>query len=76
LDIEPDMHIYYENNNNNNNSMGDSKKNTRKTNPKIHERKIAIAFFTLGIVAYVGLFIMGIIQKLKQIIYESISIQE
>lgn len=56
--------------------MGDSKKNTRKTNPKIHERKIAIAFFTLGIVAYIGLFIMGIIQKLKQIIYESISTQE
>lgn len=56
--------------------MGDSKRNTKKTNPKVHERKIVIAFFTIGIVAYIGLFIMSIIQKLKQILHESIGIQE
>lgn len=47
--------------------MGNNKKNPRKVNPKVHERKIAIAFLTLGVVAYVGLFIMGIIQKIKEI---------
>jgi hypothetical protein len=47
--------------------MGNSKKNSRKTNPKIHEWKMKISFFTLGIIAYIGLFIMGIIQKVKEI---------
>ena len=46
--------------------MGNSKKNPKQVSPKVHERKIAIAFFTLGVVAYVGLFIMGIIQKIKE----------
>jgi len=46
--------------------MGDSKRNTKKVNPKIHERKMKIAFFSIGIIAYIGLFIMGIIQKIKE----------
>lgn len=44
--------------------MGNTKKTSRKTNPKVYERKVKIAFFTLGILAYVGLFIMGCVQKL------------
>jgi len=47
--------------------MGDSKRNIKKVNPKIHERKIKIAFFTLGIIAYIGLFIMGVFQKIVEL---------
>ena len=46
--------------------MGNSKKDTRKVDPKVHERKMKIAFFSIGIIAYIGLFIMGIIQKIKE----------
>ena len=57
----------YENNITNNNCMGNTKKNNRKTNPKVHERKMMITFFTLGIIAYVGLFVMGCVQKIIQL---------
>ena len=53
----------YENNINNNNRMGNTKKPIKKINPKLHERKMMIAFFTIGVVAYIGLFIMGCLQK-------------
>ena len=46
--------------------MGNTKKNNRKTNPKIHERKMKIAFFTLGIIVYIGLFVMGVFQKIVE----------
>lgn len=47
--------------------MGNTKKNNRKTNPKIHERKMKIAFFTLGIITYIGLFVMGVFQKIVEL---------
>jgi len=47
--------------------MGDSKRNTKKVNPKIHEQKMKIAFFTLGIIAYIGLFVMGVFQKIIEL---------
>ena len=56
-----------ENNNINNNSVGDTKKTSRKINPKVHERKMKIAFFTLGIIAYIGLFVMGVFQKIIEL---------
>ena len=56
-----------ENNNNNNHCVGDTKKVNRKINPKIHERKMKIAFFTLGIIAYIGLFVMGVFQKIVKL---------
>ena len=43
--------------------MGDSKK-ISKENP-LRLFKFKIAFFTLGVLAYIGLLIMGIIQKLN-----------
>ena len=46
--------------------MGDTKKTGRKTNHKVYERKVKIAFFTLGILTYVGLLIMGIFQKITE----------
>jgi hypothetical protein len=56
-----------ENSNNNNHSVGDTKKNSRKANPKVHERKMKIAFFTLGIIAYIGLFVMGVFHKIVEL---------
>lgn len=56
-----------ENNNINNNSVGDTKKTNRKINPKVHERKMKIAFFTIGIIAYIGLFVMGVFQKIVEL---------
>jgi len=56
-----------ENSNNNNNSVGDTKKTSRKVNPKVHERKMMIAFFTIGIIAYIGLFVMGVFQKIVEL---------
>ena len=56
-----------ENSNNNNHSVGDTKKIGRKINPKVHERKMKIAFFTLGIIAYIGLFVMGVFQKIIEL---------
>ena len=56
-----------ENNNINNHCVGDTKKTSRKTNPKVHERKMKIAFFTLGIIAYIGLFVMGVFQKIVEL---------
>lgn len=56
-----------ENNNINNNSVGDTKKTGRKINPVVHERKMKIAFFTLGIIAYIGLFVMGVFQKIVEL---------
>ena len=56
-----------ENNNINNNSVGDTKKVNRKINPVVHERKMKIAFFTLGIIAYIGLFVMGVFQKIIEL---------
>jgi hypothetical protein len=56
-----------ENNNINNNSVGDTKKTSRKINPVVHERKMKIAFFTLGIIAYIGLFVMGVFQKIIEL---------
>jgi hypothetical protein len=47
--------------------MGNTKTDIRKINPKIHERKIKIAFFTLGIIAYIGLFVMGVSQKIVEL---------
>jgi len=55
------------NNNNNNHSLGDTKKTNRKVNPKVHERKMMIAFFTIGIIAYIGLFVMGVFQKITEL---------
>ena len=56
-----------ENNNINNHSVGDTNKTSRKVNPKVHERKMKIAFFTLGIIAYIGLFVMGVFQKITEL---------
>jgi hypothetical protein len=47
--------------------MGNTKTVNRKVNPKIHERKMKIAFFTLGIIAYIGLFVMGVFQKIVEL---------
>jgi hypothetical protein len=46
--------------------MGNSKKNSRKVNPKIHERKIMLKFIAIGVLSYIALFIMAIIQKIKE----------
>ena len=56
-----------ENNNINNHCVGDTKKVNRKINPVVHERKMKIAFFTLGIIAYIGLFVMGVFQKIIEL---------
>jgi len=55
--------------------MGNSKKSSRKINPKVHEWKMKIAFFTIGIIAYIGLFIMGVIQKVADLVNKSINKQ-
>lgn len=47
--------------------MGNTKKTNRKINPVVHERKMKITFFTLGIIAYIGLFIMGVFQKIVEL---------
>jgi hypothetical protein len=56
-----------ENNNINNHSVGDTKKVNRKINPVVHELKMKIAFFTIGIIAYIGLFVMGVSQKIIEL---------
>ena len=46
--------------------MGNNKKNNRKVNSKIHERKIMLKFIVIGVLSYIALFIMNIIQKIKE----------
>lgn len=43
--------------------MGDTKKSSKENLLRL--LKFKIAFFTLGVLAYIGLLIMGIIQKLN-----------
>jgi hypothetical protein len=43
--------------------MGNTKENSKDN--RLHLLKFKIAFFTIGILAYIGLLIMGIIQKLN-----------
>jgi hypothetical protein len=51
--------------------MGNSKRNTKKINPKVHERHVMIKFYVIVIIAYIGLFIMAIIQKIKELFIKS-----
>ena len=44
-------------------NMGNTKENSKDN--RLHLLKFKIAFFTIGILAYIGLLIMGIIQKLN-----------
>jgi hypothetical protein len=46
--------------------MGNTKKNTRKTNPKVHERSIMLKFIAIAAISYIALFIMGMLQKIKE----------
>jgi len=43
--------------------MGNTKENSKDN--RLQALKFKIAFFTIGILAYIGLFIMAIIQKLN-----------
>lgn len=43
--------------------MGDTKKNSKENRFRL--LKFKIAFFILGVLAYIGLLIMAIIQKLN-----------
>ena len=43
--------------------MGTIKKSNKRN--RLQALKFKIAFFTIGILAYIGLLIMGIIQKLN-----------
>jgi hypothetical protein len=43
--------------------MGDTKKSSKENRLRLF--KFKIAFFTLGVLAYIGLLIMAIIQKLN-----------
>jgi hypothetical protein len=47
--------------------MGDSKRNTKKVNPKVHERKVMFAYFSIAILAWIGLFVMGVFQKIVEL---------
>ncbi len=47
----------------NNCNMGTTKKNSKDNS--LQALKFKIAFFTIGILAYIGLLIMAIIQKLN-----------
>jgi hypothetical protein len=46
--------------------MGNSKKNPRKVNIKVHERQVMIKFYSIAFIAFIGLFIMATIQKIKE----------
>ena len=47
----------------NNNNMGNTKENSKDN--RLQALKFKIAFFTIGVLAYIGLLIMAIIQKLN-----------
>ena len=51
--------------------MGNSKRNTKKINPKVHERQVMIKFYSIAFIAFIGLFIMATIQKIKELFIKS-----
>ena len=46
--------------------MGNTKKNSRKTNPKVHEQSIMLKFIVIAAISYIALLIMGVLQKIKE----------
>jgi len=46
--------------------MGNTKKNSRKTNSKVHEQSIMLKFILIATISYIALLIMGILQKIKE----------